>query len=99
MNATINQPDAKLSGSPGVTRSRALSQSPEVEDALDKRQIAELSSMQITRMTRDELIRIVRTARMELLHRDIADHIELYDRATLERLVHLARRCCRNRGY
>ncbi len=99
MNATKHQPDAKRPGSPEMTFHRTAGEGGLVETFWDKRDIAELSSTQIARMTRDELLRIVRDARMELLHRDIADHIELYDRETLQRLAHLARRCCRNQGY
>lgn len=69
------------------------------EEALDKGIVAEIPSSQIPRMTRDELIRMVRAVHVVLPQPHVADKLELCDRRTLERLAHLARRCCRNQGY
>jgi hypothetical protein len=69
------------------------------EDALDKSLVAELSPTQISRMACSELVRAIQAAKMSLLCKDVSEHLELYDRETLERLVYLARRCCRNQGY
>lgn len=66
-------------------------------EALDDATIADLSAMKISHMTDDELVRVIRAARMLQLTGASDEHLEYYDRITLERLVHLARRCCRNR--
>ena len=68
------------------------------EEALDKSDVAELSLLQISRMTCDELIRVIRAAQLPLLRPDVDEQLEFQDRPTLERLVYLARRCCRNQG-
>ena len=68
-------------------------------EALDQSDVAELSPVQISRMTCDELVRIIRAARLPLVRPEIDDHLKFYDRPTLERLVYFARRCCRNRGF
>ena len=68
------------------------------EDALDKSDVAELSLLKISRMTCDELIRVIRAAQLPLLRPDADEQLEFQDRPTLERLVYLARRCCRNQG-
>lgn len=68
------------------------------EEALDKSDVAELSSVQISRMTCDELVRVIRVAQLPLLRPDADEQLEFQDRPTLETLVYLARRCCRNQG-
>ncbi len=70
-----------------------------LEDALDKGAIAELSLIQISRMARDELIRVIRQSNLPLPRRDILGRLDGYDRETLEQMVFMARRCCRNQGY
>lgn len=71
----------------------------EILEALDKADLAELSSVQISRMTCDELIRVVRATQLPLLRPETDEHLEFYDRPTLERLVYLVRRCCRKQGF
>lgn len=66
-------------------------------EALDDATIGDLSLDTISQMTRDELVRVIKAARLPLLSAASADHLEFHDRQTLERLVHLARRCCHNR--
>lgn len=68
-------------------------------EALDQSDIAELSPVQISRMTCDALVRIIRVAQLPLVRPEIDEQLEFYDRPTLVRLVYLARRCCRNRGF
>jgi len=99
MNAALFQQSTNRPIMPDRAHHPQLSHDSPAGDTLDKRGIAELSSLQIAEMSRHELIDVVRSAQMELLHRDITDHVELYDRETLKRLAHLARRCCRNQGY
>jgi len=77
---------------PAVSRMGAMSQEP--DEALDRGTIAELSSKQISRMTRPELARVVRAGRLPA----VQARLECLDRVTLERLAHLASLCCRNRG-
>lgn len=68
----------------------------ETIEALDQSDVAELSPVQISRMTCVELVRIIRVAQLPLVRPEIDEQLEFYDRPTLERLVYLARRCCRN---
>lgn len=63
------------------------------EEALDPATVAELSSRQIARMTRDELARVIRVGRPPTG----GLRPEYLDRPTLERLAHLARLCCQRR--
>ena len=64
---------------------------------LDWTTIAELCPAQIARMTREELTRIVRASGLPFLLPEIGPCLECCDQRTLERLVYLARRLCRNR--
>ncbi len=64
----------------------------------DKEAIAALTRDQIARMTCEELVRVIRAARMALVRPEIDECLDCYDRTTLERLAFLARRCCRNQG-
>src|SRR5512140_2758005 len=70
---------------------------PDAAEALDDAMIADLSALKISQMTRDEFVRMIRAARLPQLNSATGEHLELYDRRTLERLAFLARRCCRNR--
>ena len=66
--------------------------------ALDRQMIACPSSLEISRMTPAELARVIRASKLLVLRPEIENHLAYYDRPTLERLVYLARRCCRNRN-
>jgi hypothetical protein len=99
MTDTLIRPDVNRPTVDDVSRRHGPPHSSFDGDALDKSAIAELSPIQITRMTCSELVRVIQAAQMALLSRDISDQVELYDRETLARLVYLARRCCRNQGY
>jgi hypothetical protein len=70
-----------------------LHELPEMEEALDRYVVADLSSKQISRMTRSELVRVVGVGGMPAT----SVHCEYLDRGTLERLAHLACLSCRNR--
>jgi hypothetical protein len=59
--------------------------------------IAELPSRFIADMSRDELIRIICGAQLPWLDARTLRRFPFLDRPALERLAHLARRCCRNR--
>ncbi|HTI52233.1 MAG TPA: hypothetical protein VL475_14820 [Planctomycetaceae bacterium] len=67
-------------------------------EMLDDAKIAALSRITIAQMNRDELLRVIRASRLPLLTTTSDEHLEFHDRNTLERLVYLARRCCRNRS-
>ena len=69
----------------------------EVEEALDATDIAELSPIQISRMTPEELIRVIEASPLPQLRPEIECHLKYYDRQLLERLVYLARQCCRKK--
>ncbi|MDA0657637.1 MAG: hypothetical protein O2931_03105 [Planctomycetota bacterium] len=66
-------------------------------EALDRDAIGELSSDLLDRMTCEELARIIRASGVAELERwDCEGHLGLYDRTTLVRLAHIARRCCQH---
>ncbi len=67
---------------------------PEPEEALDQAAVAELSSVQIRRMTVPELTRVVRAGGLP----EVKARPEYLDRGTLERMAHLSRLCCRHRA-
>ncbi len=67
--------------------------SEQTEEALDRVTIAELPVHQVGRMSRPELTRVVRSSPLPAARA----RLEYLDRATLERLAHLARLSCRNR--
>jgi len=69
------------------------------EDALDKHEIAELTPGTICQMTHNELVRVIQAAGLPLLRKDILGRLDLYNRESLEQMVFMARRCCRNQGY
>lgn len=82
----------------GETNARPADRSfSKITAALDDATIADLSPMKISQMPRDEMMRVIEAARLPLLPTGSAKHLEFHDRKTLERLVHLARRCCHNR--
>ncbi len=66
------------------------------DDTLDQRTIAELSSELIAMMNREELIRVVVASRLISMRPALREHVRYSDHATLQRLAHLGRRCCRN---
>lgn len=72
----------------------------QVDQALEKSDIAELSSTAINRMTCDELLRVVQVAELpQSMTPNRKPALPSGDRETLLRLAHLARRCCQNQGY
>lgn len=81
------------------TTQRISTSRDDIIEALDQSDVAELSPVQISRMTRDELVRVIRAAQLPLVRPEIDEQLEFYDRPTLVRLVYLARRCCRNQGF
>jgi hypothetical protein len=74
------------------------SSEPLVIGPFDETSVADLSLSQIACMSRSELIAAVRAARLPHLDDESARRLEFVDRTVLERLLHLGRRCCRNRG-
>jgi len=76
-----------------------LLEAPPIVDAMNKSVIADMPRCRISQMTCNELARVIRAADMRLLRKEVSEHLESYDRETLERLVYLVRRCCRNQGY
>ena len=67
--------------------------------ALDKSAVAALSYSAIMSLTREELIRVVEAADLPMVVPHTRDHLQYLDRVVLERMAHLARRCCRRQGY
>ncbi|HUG93712.1 MAG TPA: hypothetical protein VML55_22975 [Planctomycetaceae bacterium] len=66
-------------------------------DGFTKARVAELSSGRITAMSTADMARAVRD--VSVLQFCDPSRLEFLDRPTLERLVFLARQCCRNQGY
>lgn len=66
---------------------------------VDKASVAALSPLDIARMTRGELVTAILAAELPVLQTNGEERLRFLDRWTLERLVYLARHCCRNRGY
>jgi hypothetical protein len=69
----------------------------DTDDAYTKASVAELSRDRITRMSSGELARAIRD--VSVLQFCDENRLDYLDRGTLERLVYLARQCCRNQGY
>lgn len=68
----------------------------EHQPRFDKIAVARLTHDRISEMTADELIAAIETVTLPSgRHLDL----RMKDRPTLERLVYLARRTCRNQGY
>lgn len=68
-------------------------------EALDKPMIAALSHAHIYNMTNKELVRVIQAADLQIPNRALHQNLEFQNRATLERMAFLARRCCRHSGY
>lgn len=66
-------------------------------EALDAATIADLPVMKISHMTDDELVRVIRAARLPKFNAASSSNLEFYDSKTLVRLACLAQHCCRNR--
>jgi hypothetical protein len=66
-------------------------------DALDQGMIADFPSTRIAAMSCNELVRMIQVADLPFLTAETCEHLNFYDRQTLERLANLARRCCLNR--
>jgi hypothetical protein len=62
----------------------------------DKTAVAQLTHEGISQMTADELVAAIQTI---TLPSGRSLDLRMKDRPTLERLVYLARRTCRNQGY
>lgn len=88
---TYEHPCLETKGRPTI---RSFSKAGE---ALDDATIADLSATKISHMTDDELVRVIRAARLPKFNTASSANLELYDSSTLVRLACLARHCCRNR--
>jgi hypothetical protein len=65
--------------------------------SLDNTTIAELPIGLIACMSRDELVGLIREAQLPLVDARTLRRLPFMDRPALERLAHMARRCCRTR--
>jgi hypothetical protein len=65
----------------------------------DKPSVAGLATGAIARMSREELIRVIDGSALPLIDGRNRQRLNYLDRASLERLAQLGRRCCRNQGY
>ena len=66
------------------------------QPCFDKVAVAQLTQEGISEMTADELVAAIQTV---TLPSGRSLDLRMKDRPTLERLVYLARRTCRNQGY
>ncbi|MDZ4850984.1 MAG: hypothetical protein SGI77_16990 [Pirellulaceae bacterium] len=77
---------------------RRLSPKPAEIDAVDEAIIGDLTAGTIERMTRDELVRVILSAKLPTLtSEDIDWQLAFYDCETLRRLAHRSQQCCMNR--
>jgi len=60
--------------------------------------IAELPIRSIAAMSRDDLIHVIRESQLPLIDARTLRRLPFFDRPALERLAHLARRCCLTRS-
>jgi hypothetical protein len=65
----------------------------------DRPSVARLAIGTIAEMSREELIRVINGSDLPLVTSSNRQRLNYLDRASLERLAQLGRRCCRNRGY
>jgi hypothetical protein len=65
----------------------------------NKSLIARLTAVQISRMNRQTLAKLVEYVHNELPQTIASDRLQTLDRQTLERLSFVARRICRDHGY
>jgi hypothetical protein len=66
------------------------------EDALSRREVAELTNSVIHEMTRDELIRVILASRHPWRGPELDSHLRFIDRESLLCMAFLARKCCCN---
>lgn len=64
--------------------------------ASNVRRIAELRDEQIAEMNRDEIVECLSRLRPPFLERRVFRRLEFFDGTTLQRILFLCRRCCRN---
>ena len=69
------------------------------EQGFDKPAVAGLAIGMISKMSREELIRVIDGADLPLINSRNRQRLKYLDRPSLQRLAQLARRCCRNQGY
>jgi hypothetical protein len=64
----------------------------------DRPSVAHLAIGTIAEMSREELIRVINGSDLPLVTSSNRQRLKYLDRASLERLAQLGRRCCQNRG-
>jgi hypothetical protein len=75
----------------------SLSTSPAPTPFIDGEAIAALAVGAIGLLNRDDLIRVIREGHLPLVDGRTLRRLPFLDRASLERLAHLSRRCCQTR--
>jgi len=68
------------------------------DEALDKSAVAEIAMGLFSKMSPEQLIGVIRAAELPLVDARTLERLQYLDRTTLQRLAHLAQRCCRNQG-
>ena len=105
--STVIEPDSLTPKVLGMDTSEILTnqasrnaESLQCHPPLDGRQaaaIADLTTIEISDVPEDELVRFVHASALTGHFPEMRRHLEYWDRHTLERVAHLARFCCRNR--
>ena len=94
MRMTISPPT--LSAEPSAFRNPHFEIAAPVEEGCRTAELAALSTDQILSMSREELIEVIRAARGRHLRPGVLERLPQMDLDTLQKLVFLTRRYCRN---
>lgn len=65
----------------------------------EKGDVADLRDDEIAELCDEDLIEAIFAAHLPCLNEQYQNRLKFYDHQMLQRLVYLARQCCRNQGY
>ena len=66
---------------------------------IEKSDVAELRDDEIAELCDADMIAAICAAHLPCLNEQSENRLKFYDHRMLQRLVYLARQCCRNQGY
>jgi hypothetical protein len=92
-------PEIRRANPMRAERDNAQFQRPQAHSRYDhasRRQVAALSSREISRMSCEEMVQVIRAIRLPHLREGMNDRLPYLGEETLRRLVFLTRRYCRN---
>jgi len=64
-----------------------------------KADVASLWHEEIAELDDEELVQMIRAAKLPLIDEEFEKRLQFCSRETLERIAHLACHCCRNQGF